>query len=65
MSKIISKNYIRVPKEEYMRLKALQDHFEIFWNYMKHLKDIDEARKEIHKGKTISQERLFRTLGLQ
>lgn len=47
-----------------MRLKNLQARFEIFWEYIKHLKDIEEARAEIRSGKVKSQNELFRELGI-
>lgn len=64
MPQTITKNYIRIHKEEYTKLKQLQKHFEVFWKYFTHLKDIEEARKDIKTGRTISQEELFKKLGL-
>jgi len=63
MTQTITKNYIRISKEEYIKLKELQKHFEAFWKYITHLQDIKEAREDIKAGRTISQEQLFRKLG--
>ena len=61
---LTAQNYIRIPKEEYAKLKKLQKHFGFFLNYFEHLQDIKKAREEIKAGKTISQEKLFKELGL-
>ncbi|MEK7567119.1 MAG: hypothetical protein AAB527_03230 [Patescibacteria group bacterium] len=60
----VAEKYIRIPKEEYTKLKALQKRFEAFWVYLKHLKDIDDARKNIAAGKIVSQKKLFQELGI-
>ncbi|TSC78542.1 MAG: hypothetical protein G01um101433_207 [Parcubacteria group bacterium Gr01-1014_33] len=64
MIRIATKNYIRIPKEEYIRLKQLQKYFGTFWSYFEHLQEIKKAREEIKVGKTIAQEDLFQKLGL-
>lgn len=64
MNQTITKNYIRISKEEYLKLKQLQKHFEIFWKYLTHLQGIKEAREDIESGRTIPQEELFRKLEL-
>jgi len=64
MAQTITKNYIRISKEEYIKLRQLQKHFEAFWKYFSHLQDIKEARKDIKAGRTISQKELFKKLGL-
>ena len=64
MAKIATQKYIRVPREDYMRLKGLQKHFGAFWNYIEHIRDIKEARQQVRAKKTIAQEDLFRELGL-
>ncbi len=58
MSKII------IQKEEYQRLKKLDQSFGRFVEYFAFLQDIAEARKEAKEKKIIPQERLFRKLGL-
>lgn len=64
MPQTITEKYIRVPTQEYTRLKQLQKHFEPFWKYITHLQDIKEARQDIKQGRTIPQEKLFKELGL-
>jgi len=64
MGKTSIKNYIKIKRDEYTRLKKLQKNFESFWDYFTHLKDIEEGRKDIKRGKIIAQENLFRKLGL-
>ena len=64
MNRSITSNYVKIPREEYFKLKKIQKNFETFWNYLKHLRDIEEAREDIKKGKTIPQEKLFRQAGL-
>lgn len=59
-----TKNYISVPKAEYLRLKKVDKRFRDFLSYAEHLQDIREAREKVKQGKTISQEELFRRLGL-
>ncbi|HBT81443.1 hypothetical protein A2757_02495 [Candidatus Giovannonibacteria bacterium RIFCSPHIGHO2_01_FULL_48_47] len=56
--------YIKVSRTEYLRLRKLQKYFETFWNYLSHLRDIQEAREDIKAGRTIAQEKLFRKLGI-
>jgi len=57
------KNYIKIPSDEYARLKKLAQFFDSFWGYIQHLRDIQEAREEVRGGKTIKQEELFRKFG--
>lgn len=64
MVNIITQKYIRVLREDYIRLKQLQKHFGVFWNYVEHMQDIKEARQEIRTKKTIAQEKLFEDIGL-
>lgn len=64
MIKTASRSFVRVRRDEYTRLKALQKHFADFWNYFEYLRDIREARNQVKEGKTISQEKLFRELGI-
>lgn len=53
-----------VPKGEYLRLKKIDRQFGAFLSYAAHLLDIEKAREEVSKGQMISQEVLFRRLGL-
>jgi len=67
MDSTMSTNYkdkVSIPKEEYSRLKRLDNRFSDFWNYLENLMEIREARKEVKEGKTISQEELFNELGI-
>ncbi len=64
MNKTSSKNYIKIRRDEYLRLKKLQERFESFLNYFMHLKDIKEARQDIKMGNIIIQEKFFKKMGL-
>jgi len=64
MNNLTANNYIKIRQEEYARLKKLQKHFEVFWNYISYLRGIQEARGDVKRGKTIPQEKLFEKLGL-
>jgi len=64
MDKTLSKSYIKIRRDEYLRLKKLQERFELFLNYCVHLKDIAEARQDIKTGNAISQKKLFKKMGL-
>lgn len=64
MNRAVSNKYVRIRPEEYARLKNLQKHFEAFWSYVSHLRDIQEAREDIERGDMISQEELFKSHGL-
>ena len=55
---------VTIPKTEYIRLKKLNKRFEEFWAYLEHITEIKEAREEVKKKKVISQEKLFKNLGL-
>lgn len=57
-------NTVTIKKVEYQRLKKVDKSFGRFLEYFEYLKDIVEARKEARSGKTISQEKLFKKLGL-
>lgn len=50
-------------KEEYSRLKKIDERFKDFWLYLENLMDIRDAREEIKQKKVISQEKLFKQLG--
>lgn len=60
----ITVDKISIPKTEYRRLKKLDERFRDFWLYLENLMDIREAREEVKQKKTISQEKLFKQLGL-
>lgn len=63
-TKTARQSYIRVSKAEYKKLKVLQKRFEALWKYFEHLHDIKEARRDIAAGRTMSQEKLFKGLGI-
>lgn len=54
-----NKDTISIPKQEYFRLKRLDNKFQDFWKYLENLMEIREARKEIKEGKVVSQKELF------
>jgi len=62
--KNMPKTFVRIPKDEYIKLRELKERFGAFWNYLEHLYDIREARKEVREKKYIAQEKLFKELGL-
>jgi len=64
VNKTSPKNYIKIRRDEYLRLKKLQERFESFLNYFMHLKDIEEARQDVKTGNVISQKKLFKKMGL-
>jgi len=55
---------VTIEKKEYARLKKLDRSFGKLFDYVAYLYDITEARKEVKEKKIISQEKLFRKLGL-
>lgn len=55
---------VSVPKEEYKKLKRLEQRFQGFWDYLEYLLEIRDARKEVDEKKVISQEKLFEELDL-
>ena len=61
---ITAKEKVSIPKTEYLRLKEIDKRFNNFWTYLKNSTEIKEARKEIKQKKVISQEKLFKKLGL-
>ena len=60
----IIKNNVVIPVNEYNYLKKIEKTFEQFFSSFSHLKDIEKARKEIKKKQYLSQEILFKKLGL-
>lgn len=55
---------VTIEKKEYTRLKKLDRSFGKFFDYVAYCSDIAEARKEVKEKKIISQEKLFKKLGL-
>lgn len=55
---------ITIKREEYQRLKKLDQSFGHFVEYLTYLEAIAGARKEAKEKKIIPQERLFRKLGV-
>lgn len=53
---------IKVPKNEYIRLKKLDKQFGAFLSYAFHLLDIEKSREEVRVGRLISQTALFKRL---
>lgn len=62
--KTLSAERVSVAKGEYLRLKKVDRKFGKFFSYLGHLFDIKKARVEARAGRIISQETLFRRLGL-
>jgi hypothetical protein len=58
------KNTISIPAGEYNYLKKIEQSFESFFGFFAHLKEIEKARKEIKQKKYLSQEIVFKKLGL-
>ena len=56
--------YVKVKKEEYQELKSLKRRFAAFMVYFDHIASIRQARSDVVQGKVISQEALFKKLGL-
>ena len=53
-----------IPKREYLRLKNLDERFGALLAYFEHLTEIKQARREITQKKMLTQEKVFRALGL-
>jgi hypothetical protein len=60
----ITKNNVIIPANEYDYLKRIEKTFEQFFSSFSYLKDIEKARKEIKKKQYLSQDVLFKKLGL-
>ena len=60
----MTKNNILVPVNEYNYLKRIEKTFEQFFSSFSHLKEIEKARGEIKKIKYLSQDIVFKKLGL-
>jgi hypothetical protein len=59
-----SKNTIVIGTMEYNYLKKIEQSFDNLFGSFEHLKQIQRARKEIKQKKYISQELVFKKLGL-
>ncbi|MEK7192046.1 MAG: hypothetical protein AAB646_00830 [Patescibacteria group bacterium] len=55
---------VTVPRKEYLRLKNLEVRFGKLLDYLESVLETKQARKEIAQKKVISQEKLFKKLGL-
>lgn len=55
---------VTVPKKEYVRLKSLETRFGELLDYLESALETKQARKEVAQKKVISQEKLFKKLGL-
>ncbi len=53
---------VKVPRNEYVRLKKLDKQFGAFLSYATHLLDIEKAREDGRAGRLISQTTLFKRL---
>lgn len=53
---------VKVPRNEYVRLKKLDRQFGAFLSYAAHLVDIEKAREDVRAGRVISQTALFKRL---
>ena len=56
--------FVQVPKTEYMHLRLLDKEFRHFLNYMKQVRDVEEARDDTKAGRVKLQEQVFAELGL-
>ena len=59
-----TKNNVIIPANEYNYLKRIEKTFEQFFSSFTYLKDIEKARKEIKNKQYLSQDILFKKLGL-
>ena len=60
---MITKDRIYIPKQEYLRLKKVDEKFSAFFAYLDHIMDIRKARNEVIKKRVIRQDVLFKKLG--
>jgi len=56
-------NRVYVPREEYLRVKEIENRFGRFLAYVAYVEDIRRARQEVKQRKLVPQERLFKELG--
>ncbi len=54
---------VTLAKNEYLRLKSLDQRFGRMLSYFAHCADIATARQEARDGKVISQDKLLKQLG--
>ena len=59
-----TKNTIIIPANEYNYLKKIEQSFEKFFGSFEYLKKIEKARKQIRNKQYVSQELVFKKLGL-
>lgn len=57
-----SNTNVKVPRNEYVRLKKLDKQFGAFLSYAAHLLDIEKGREDARAGRLISQTDLFKRL---
>lgn len=55
-----SNTSVKVPRNEYVRLKKLDKQFDAFLSYATHLLDIEKGREDARAGRLISQTDLFK-----
>ena len=58
------KDTIAIPTTEYNYLKKIEQSFERFFSSFNHLKEIEQARKEVKQKKYLSQNVVFKKLRL-
>jgi len=59
-----TQNTVVIPTTEYNYLKKIEQSFEKFFGSFEYLKKIERARKEVKKKQYVSQEIVFKKLGL-
>ncbi|MFZ2303724.1 MAG: hypothetical protein WAV98_02970 [Minisyncoccia bacterium] len=59
-----TKSNVIIPAKEYDYLKRIEKTFEQFFGYFSYLKDIEKSREEVKKKQYLSQDLLFKKLGL-
>lgn len=59
-----TQNTIIIPANEYNYLKKIEQSFEKFFGSFEYLKKIEKARKEVKGKQYVSQELVFKKLGL-
>ncbi len=64
MNGTATKEYVRVRKDEYRHLKKLQRYVDPLLGYLEHVRNIRIAREDVVAGRTVTQEQLFRKLGM-
>lgn len=55
---------ITIPKKEYDRLKKHEGAAEKLRQYLRHARDIEQAREDIREGRVIEAEELYKQLGI-